>query len=165
MSTFLQGFRQSGNQTSGLLSCIDQLERWTLPEASLDIMRKTKALISLCGCAVWSAPLFFACSEIRFSRHEVWTTFQPCLLTGTNSWFSYPLHLKWTNVFAARRDIFRTENSLYIMTLWYFMGTDARIRSQSLWYKSGPTFSFLPSWTLQNAPLIHDPQFSTMCVA
>ena len=43
-------------------------------EASLDMMvsntRITKALIRLCGCTVWSAPVLFANPEDRFSHVE-----------------------------------------------------------------------------------------------
>ena len=61
--TCLWGFRQSEVQTS-LLSYRDYLEIEISPEASLCMIlsknRITKALIRLCGCAGWSAPVLFA---------------------------------------------------------------------------------------------------------
>ena len=60
--TCLRGFRQSDTQTS-LLSYRDKLEIEISPVASLNmpLSRKliTRALISLRGCADWSAPLLF----------------------------------------------------------------------------------------------------------
>ena len=71
--TLLQGFRPCKAQTN-LISYRDYNAE-ILSVASLSIIlsweRTTEALIRLCGCVGWSAPLMFACSFVRFSLDTV----------------------------------------------------------------------------------------------
>ena len=62
--------KRDSNQPAQLQSLAGKMKFRLWQDILLSKKRKTKALISLHGCAGWSGPLLFAKTEDRFSRIE-----------------------------------------------------------------------------------------------